>query len=83
VRRRVRVDPRLCEAHALCLDPASRVTINRLLGRMREVRISEDKHGPRGQRVYGYEPTFLLRGLTELHTEFVPAPRYPEPRHTN
>ena len=61
----MRVDPRLCEAYALCLDPAPRVTINRLLGRMCEVRLSEDK----------------LRGLTELHTEFVPAPRYPNPRH--
>jgi len=49
-----------------------RVTINRMLDRMHEIRISEAKHGPLGQRHYGYEPTFLLRGLTELHIEFTP-----------
>jgi cytochrome P450 len=47
-----------------------RVTINRLLDRMAEFRISETEHGPREQRRYGYEPTFLLRGLSELHIEF-------------
>jgi cytochrome P450 len=50
-----------------------RVTINRLLDRMGDVRISEVKHGPQGKRTYGYDPTFLLRGLTELHIEFVRA----------
>lgn len=47
-----------------------RVTINRLLDRMSDIRISEAKHGAPGHRNYGYEPTFLLRGLTELHLEF-------------
>lgn len=37
---------------------------------MRDIRISEAKHGAPGHRNYGYEPTFLLRGLTELHIEF-------------
>ncbi|MCG5432220.1 cytochrome P450 [Mycobacterium sp. MYCO198283] len=50
-----------------------RVTVNRLLDRMREIRISDAKHGPHGQRTYRYEPTFLLRGLTELHIEFTPS----------
>ena len=49
-----------------------RVTINRLLDRTRELAICEAKHGPPGQRSYSYEPTFLLRGLTELHIEFTP-----------
>lgn len=51
-----------------------RVTINRLLDRMRDIRISEAQHGAPGNRNYGYEPTFLLRGLTELHIEFTEAP---------
>jgi cytochrome P450 len=51
-----------------------RVTINRLLDRTRDVRISEAKHGARDERVYHYEQTFLLRGLTELHIEFDTAP---------
>ncbi|MHA3024079.1 cytochrome P450 [Mycobacterium sp. BMJ-28] len=50
-----------------------RVTINRLLDRLRDIRISEAKHGAAGSRNYSYEPTFLLRGLTELHIEFTEA----------
>ncbi|MGV0789571.1 cytochrome P450 [Mycolicibacterium sp. XJ2] len=47
-----------------------RITVQRLLERMRDIRISESAHGPAGERRYAYEPTFLLRGLTELHIEF-------------
>lgn len=46
------------------------ITVRRLLDRMSEIRIDEDFHGPAGARNYAYEPTFLLRGLTELHIEF-------------
>ncbi len=48
------------------------VTINRMLDRMADIQICEAKHGPLDQRDYRYEPTFLLRGLTELHIEFTP-----------
>ena len=48
------------------------ITVRRLLDRMQEIRISEEVHGPIGNRNYTYEPTFLLRGLTELHIEFTP-----------
>ncbi|MFW0796759.1 cytochrome P450 [Gordonia sp. CPCC 205515] len=47
-----------------------RVTINRLLDRMTNIRLNETIHGPAGNRNFSYEPTFLLRGLTELHIEF-------------
>ncbi|MCZ8380477.1 cytochrome P450 [Mycobacterium sp. CPCC 205372] len=50
-----------------------RITVHRLLDRMRDITISESDHGPAGSRRYGYEPTFLLRGLTELHIEFTQA----------
>ncbi|MEZ0367169.1 cytochrome P450 [Mycobacterium sp. pUA109] len=50
-----------------------RITIHRLLDRMRDITISEAAHGPAGDRHYRYEPTFLLRGLTELHIEFTSA----------
>ncbi len=46
------------------------ITVRRLLDRMSEIRIDGDFHGPAGARNYAYEPTFLLRGLTELHIEF-------------
>ncbi len=50
-----------------------RITVQRLLDRTRDITINEAVHGPAGDRRYAYEPTFLLRGLTELHIEFTPA----------
>jgi cytochrome P450 len=50
-----------------------RITVHRLLERMRDIAISESSHGPVDERQYSYEPTFLLRGLTELHIEFATA----------
>jgi cytochrome P450 len=47
-----------------------KITVHRLLDRMREIRIDEAIHGPRDARRYRYEPTFLLRGLSALHIEF-------------
>jgi cytochrome P450 len=49
-----------------------RVSVERLLDRMADIRISEEKHGPADDRRYNYEPTFILRGLTELNIEFTP-----------
>lgn len=49
-----------------------RVTLNRLLDRMDDIRLSEQAHGPAGDHSFAYEPTFLLRGLVELHIEFTP-----------
>lgn len=49
------------------------ITINRILDRTRDFTISEAKHGSPSNRQYRYEPTFLLRGLTELHIDFTPA----------
>jgi cytochrome P450 len=46
------------------------VTISRALDLMGDIRISEEHHGPAGQRKYGYAPSFILRGLTQLHIEF-------------
>jgi cytochrome P450 family 150 subfamily A5 len=51
----------------------ARVSLERLLDRTTEIRISEGHHGPAGQRRYSYVPTFILRGLTELYIEFTPA----------
>ncbi|GGQ33615.1 cytochrome P450 [Streptomyces mutabilis] len=48
----------------------ARVAIERLLDRTTDIRISERSHGPAGNRRYSYVPTFILRGLTELHLEF-------------
>jgi cytochrome P450 len=49
-----------------------RVSIERILDRMRDIRLSEAHHGPPGDRHFEYEPTWVLRGLHELHIEFTP-----------
>ena len=51
----------------------ARVSIERLLDRTTDIRISEHAHGPADARSYQYVPTFILRGLTRLHLEFTPA----------
>ena len=55
----------------------ARVSLNRILDRMRDIRLSEKHHGPAGARRFEYEPTYILRGLRRLHLEFTPvdAPR--------
>jgi cytochrome P450 len=47
-----------------------RVSLERLLERTRDIRLSEEHHGPAGARRFDYEPTWILRGLTSLHIEF-------------
>jgi len=51
----------------------ARVSLERLLDRTSDIRISEREHGPEGARRFQYVPTFILRGLTQLHLEFTPA----------
>jgi cytochrome P450 family 150 subfamily A5 len=53
----------------------SRVSLEKLLDRMADIRISEEAHGPAQARRYSYVPTYILRGLTRLHIEFTPATR--------
>ncbi len=49
------------------------VGINRLLDRTASITIDEEHHGPPDDRRYRYVPTFILRGLTQLHICFEPA----------
>jgi cytochrome P450 family 150 subfamily A5 len=48
----------------------ARVSIERLLDRTSDIRLSERKHGPADARRYRYLPTYILRGLTRLYLEF-------------
>jgi cytochrome P450 len=50
----------------------ARVSLERILDRMRDIRLSEEHHGPAGDHRFDYEPTWILRGLTNLHLEFTP-----------
>jgi cytochrome P450 len=47
-----------------------RVSIERILERTRNIRLSEDHHGPSDARRFQYEPTWILRGLSNLYLEF-------------
>jgi cytochrome P450 len=49
-----------------------RITIERLLRRARNIRLSEAHHGPAADRHFSYEPTWMLRAMEELHIEFDP-----------
>jgi cytochrome P450 len=46
-----------------------RVLIQRLLERTADVRIDDDAHGPAHDRRYDYVPTYILRGLTDIHVK--------------
>jgi cytochrome P450 len=52
----------------------ARVSVERILDRMRDITVSEAEHGAPGARRYDYAPTYILRGLTRLHLEFTPTP---------
>jgi cytochrome P450 len=49
----------------------ARVSIERLLDRMNDIRVDDSEHGPAGARRFQYAPTYILRGLTRLHLQFV------------
>ena len=50
----------------------ARASLERILDRTEEIKLSDQHHGPAGDRHYDYVPTFILRGLTQLHLEFTP-----------
>jgi cytochrome P450 len=64
--------PHSCPGGPLARAEA-RISIERLLERMDDIRISESAHGPAGARTYEYAPTYILRGLQRLQLEFTPA----------
>jgi cytochrome P450 len=49
-----------------------RVSLSRILARLQDIRLSEAHHGRPGDRRFHYEPTWILRGLSQLHLEFAP-----------
>jgi cytochrome P450 len=53
----------------------ARVSLERILDRMADIRLAEAEHGPPGERTFRWERTFLLRRLKALHLEFTPVPR--------
>ena len=50
----------------------ARISLERILDRTRNIRLSEEHHGPPSARHFEYEPTWVLRGMRALHIEFDP-----------
>jgi cytochrome P450 len=50
-----------------------RVTVERILDRLSDIRIDERHHGPADARRFRYVPLYIIRGLQELHLEFTAA----------
>jgi cytochrome P450 len=63
-------------AHACAGAPLARaearVSAERILDRMADIRISEKEHGPPGARRYRYPNTHMIHGVERLHLEFAP-----------
>jgi cytochrome P450 len=49
-----------------------RVTIQRILDRVKDIRLDETHHGPPGNRQFDYVPLWILRGLSALHLQYNP-----------
>jgi len=62
-----------CPGQALARTEA-RVSLNRILDRLGDIRLSGAEHGAAGEHHYHYNPSFMLRGLQALHLEFTPLP---------
>jgi cytochrome P450 len=50
----------------------ARIALERLLARTSAIRVSEEAHGPPGDRRYRYVQTYILRGVNALHLEVTP-----------
>jgi cytochrome P450 len=50
-----------------------RILLEKLLAATSQIDIVEAKHGPRGNRSYDFEPSFITRGLAELYISCSPA----------
>ena len=63
--------PHSCPGAPLARSEA-RISFNRILDRMVDIRIDETVHGGADDRSYTYDPTFIMRGLSDLHVTFTP-----------
>jgi cytochrome P450 len=50
-----------------------RVILEQLLKQTSLIEIDESRHGLPGSRTFDFEPSFIIRGLSDLHVRFTPA----------
>ena len=64
-------------AHVCAGAPLARaevaVLLDRLLEHTSKIELSEEHHGAKGARTINYEPSFIIRGLANLHVKLTPA----------
>ena len=64
-------------AHTCIGNPLARAEVRVLFERFfaltSDLQISEKEHGGKADRQFSYEPSYIVRGLTELHVELTPA----------
>jgi cytochrome P450 len=53
-----------------------RVILEKFLEQTSDIDLDEAHHGPRGARNLDYEPSFIIRGLANLHLKLTPAPGF-------
>jgi cytochrome P450 len=63
--------------HVCAGAPLARVEIRIILERFLEhsakIDLDESRHGPRGRRELEFDPSFIIRGLSELHLKLTPS----------
>lgn len=50
-----------------------RILLEKLLAYTSKIELDEAFHGPKGDRTFDYEPSFIVRGLTSLRLKLTPA----------
>jgi cytochrome P450 len=63
--------PHTCPGAALARTE-TQISIERILDRLGNITLDEDRHGPVDERRFRYLPTYVFRALQELHLRFVP-----------
>jgi cytochrome P450 len=63
-------------AHTCIGAPLARaevaIILERFLANTSQIKLSEAKHGAAGNRGLDYEPSYIIRGLTQMHLELAP-----------
>ena len=50
-----------------------RIILEQFLKHTSNIDLDESRHGPRGSRDLDFEPSFIIRGLAELHLKLTPS----------
>ncbi len=53
-----------------------RVILEKFLAHTSNIALDESRHGPAGKRDFDFEPSFIIRGLSELLVKLAPAPGF-------